>query len=527
MNKKILIIMFLLGGFLLSTSLVFAQTKKALEKAPEKITPSGLSILPPYYDYFNKISDRLDSIEKKIEQILTAISTGGKEIPVPPIPPPPPSGCAAGFELRGASWCYNSLSGRIYRLGETEKASLLLSEWARKYIGTSINCPENSIRLNAEATNIFCDKTGIGVVYNRDTWTRVNWTNTLWSYVSPSVTSEETEKARKIVTDGCPNATQSTVSWNQNGLPISCTPGQDRLETTIGTQTGGGGGTSSLTENWKTCFSDEGKKAGAAQADIDNGLTLIKNAIANRIEVPYSQINSVLYSVIANCERATNVYLSNLTSQGNRGTTNYYNYGFSSTEKECMRGKGIPETVIADMEESRRGTYISDSTRQQAMSQWGAQAGSCFNYYSGGGGGGSAGRGRCQSGYHETSYVVPGGSTTWQGCSADYGNNCTTLPDANNQTQNVACPWPAGGSTSGGTGGGAYSSCPSDVSVLLGEGCHQMYTDSTNQQIYCNGQMSISAKAGDTQAKQGCVSPTSARPSFFAQIFSLFGFRTK
>ena len=41
---------------------------------------------------------------------------------------------------------------------------------------------------------------------------------------------------------------------------------------------------------------------------------------------------------------------------------------------------------------------------------------------------------------------------------------------------------------------------------LLGTGCHFMYNDSSNTAVYCNGEMTKSAKLGDTAAKDGCQS---------------------
>jgi len=52
----------------------------------------------------------------------------------------------------------------------------------------------------------------------------------------------------------------------------------------------------------------------------------------------------------------------------------------------------------------------------------------------------------------------------------------------------------------------SYSSCTNDMISLLGTGCHFMYNDSSNTAIYCNGEMTKSAKLGDTAAKDGCQS---------------------
>ncbi|QQG45185.1 MAG: Ig-like domain-containing protein [Candidatus Sungiibacteriota bacterium] len=52
------------------------------------------------------------------------------------------------------------------------------------------------------------------------------------------------------------------------------------------------------------------------------------------------------------------------------------------------------------------------------------------------------------------------------------------------------------------------SSCSSSLIALLGDGCHYMYNDSAGNQIYCDGPMTKSAKAGDTVTIQGCSSYT-------------------
>lgn len=53
----------------------------------------------------------------------------------------------------------------------------------------------------------------------------------------------------------------------------------------------------------------------------------------------------------------------------------------------------------------------------------------------------------------------------------------------------------------------AYTgSCPSDMLNLLGTGCHYMYNDSSGRTVYCNGEMTKSAKVGDSTATNGCQS---------------------
>ena len=53
---------------------------------------------------------------------------------------------------------------------------------------------------------------------------------------------------------------------------------------------------------------------------------------------------------------------------------------------------------------------------------------------------------------------------------------------------------------------GYTNSCPSDMTNLLGQGCHYMYSDSSGNNIYCNSEMTKSAKAGDSATSEGCAS---------------------
>ena len=66
-------------------------------------------------------------------------------------------------------------------------------------------------------------------------------------------------------------------------------------------------------------------------------------------------------------------------------------------------------------------------------------------------------------------------------------------------------PFPPGPypSYSPGPGPGG-SSCSKSLISLLGDGCHQMYSDPSGRQIYCDGPMSKSAKEGDTTTTPGC-----------------------
>ena len=87
-------------------------------------------------------------------------------------------------------------------------------------------------------------------------------------------------------------------------------------------------------------------------------------------------------------------------------------------------------------------------------------------------------------------YVVYGGSTV-KSCSTEYINGCVV--------------W--GSSSSYSYSSYNYnSSCPSDMTNLLGSSCHYMYNDSSGNSIYCNGEMTKSAKAGDTATTDGCSS---------------------
>lgn len=54
--------------------------------------------------------------------------------------------------------------------------------------------------------------------------------------------------------------------------------------------------------------------------------------------------------------------------------------------------------------------------------------------------------------------------------------------------------------------GGYTGSCPSALANLLGSGCHFMYNDSSGSAIYCNGEMTKSAKSSDTAVTEGCQS---------------------
>ena len=51
-----------------------------------------------------------------------------------------------------------------------------------------------------------------------------------------------------------------------------------------------------------------------------------------------------------------------------------------------------------------------------------------------------------------------------------------------------------------------YPSCANEMISLLGTGCHFMYNDSSNTAVYCNSEMTKSAKLGDAAATNGCQS---------------------
>lgn len=91
-------------------------------------------------------------------------------------------------------------------------------------------------------------------------------------------------------------------------------------------------------------------------------------------------------------------------------------------------------------------------------------------------------------------YVKRGGNTAID-CRTNYISGCTagntTYPPTNTNTYN-------------------NSICDPSLISLLGEGCHQMYTDSSGNQIFCDGPMSKSAKKGDTAATNTCDSSLSS-----------------
>lgn len=86
-----------------------------------------------------------------------------------------------------------------------------------------------------------------------------------------------------------------------------------------------------------------------------------------------------------------------------------------------------------------------------------------------------------------TRYVFPGTSVV-KDCREAYISSCTT-----------------GGGTS--TSTVPSTDCSLELKSLLGDGCHQMYTDTSGNIIFCDGPMTKSAKRGDTTTTTGCTSP--------------------
>lgn len=104
----------------------------------------------------------------------------------------------------------------------------------------------------------------------------------------------------------------------------------------------------------------------------------------------------------------------------------------------------------------------------------------------------------------------------WDETSGGYAGGCRSYYDQNS-CQSASCVWypnhydgthcdDAAHGQSGG-GGGGTTGCDAALTQLLGTGCHQMYTDSSGNRIFCDGPMTKSAKWGDTAATPGCTSP--------------------
>ena len=136
-----------------------------------------------------------------------------------------------------------------------------------------------------------------------------------------------------------------------------------------------------------------------------------------------------------------------------------------------------------------------------------------------GGGGGATDLKRCfySNASKNGTYV---GYTVW--CEADYFNCHKGSPSGESISltgvslggpSNCESGWP----TPGGCPSGQYwngtscvttspSGCDSALLGLLGSGCHQMYTDSSGNSIFCDGPMTKSAKRGDIATIPGCSS---------------------
>ncbi len=178
----------------------------------------------------------------------------------------------------------------------------------------------------------------------------------------------------------------------------------------------------------------------------------------------------------------------NWTSSGSSG--GYYSGGGSGSYSKCfypnatINGNPPGYTVWCEKDyyNCRQGDP-SGATVPLTGLTLGAPS-SCESGFTSGSGGGSYG-----SGSGCGSYTTQSGCTSVSGCA--WSNN--------------ACYWAGTGGGSGTYSGGS-SSCSSALTALLGSGCHYMYQNSSGQSIYCNGEMTQSAKEGDTAATAGCSS---------------------
>ncbi len=100
-----------------------------------------------------------------------------------------------------------------------------------------------------------------------------------------------------------------------------------------------------------------------------------------------------------------------------------------------------------------------------------------------------------------------GGTTTNPACSDGRDNDGDGQTDYPSDTGCYSSAdtdeayYPTGG------GGSGSTSCDSALTSLLGTGCHQMYTDTSGNTVFCDGPMTKSAKQGDTVTTSGCTSP--------------------
>ena len=134
----------------------------------------------------------------------------------------------------------------------------------------------------------------------------------------------------------------------------------------------------------------------------------------------------------------------------------------------------------------------------------------------------------CQSGYQKIYKTTP------DGCGISECVSVSSYPSSAYSSYYYSSP------------GGYTGSCPSNLGALLGSGCHYMYNDTSGNSVYCNGEMTKSAKAGDTAATEGCSSgggyyssysyssyPSSAYSSYYysshssrEQIWNSYGLRS-
>ena len=98
--------------------------------------------------------------------------------------------------------------------------------------------------------------------------------------------------------------------------------------------------------------------------------------------------------------------------------------------------------------------------------------------------------------------VTSAGGNIWLAGAGDYNSQDFGMPDE------AKCrSWTPGSQSSYSYSSyPSYSSCTNEMVSLLGSGCHFMYNDSSNTAVYCNGEMTKSAKLGDSAAKDGCQS---------------------
>jgi hypothetical protein len=98
--------------------------------------------------------------------------------------------------------------------------------------------------------------------------------------------------------------------------------------------------------------------------------------------------------------------------------------------------------------------------------------------------------------------VNSSGGNIWMTGAGDYNSQDFGMPDE------AKCrSWTPGSQSSYSYSSySTYSSCTNEMISLLGTGCHFMYNDSSNTAVYCNSEMTKSAKLGDTAAKDGCQS---------------------